>query len=71
MFEPFDLHDFTSLAATKLQDMTRITASGTKVNVHVIPAKSEPKPDFEAMRILVAGPVKEGKATKSDDSGKA
>ena len=70
MTEHFDLSDTTSAAAVRIREMTRVTAVGDKVNVHVIQAVSEPKPDFEAMRRLVAGPENEGKATKADDSVK-
>lgn len=57
---------------TRLRDITRPTAVGDKVNVHVIVAKPEPTPDFEAMRLLVAGHANKDKATKKDvDAPKA
>lgn len=70
MFELFDSNDIVASAA-KLREMTRTTAVGEKINVHVITAAPEPKPDFEAMRRLVAGPVKKEKVATQDDDTKA
>jgi hypothetical protein len=68
MFEHYDLSDTSSIAAARIREMTRVTSVGDKVNVHVIQANAEPKPDFEAMRRLVAEPKKEGKAATKDDN---
>ena len=44
-----------TIAATKLSDVLRPKAEGEPVNVHVVKLQPEPKPDFDAMRKLVAG----------------
>ena len=42
-------------AAMKISDALRPKAEGEPVNIHVIPQLTQPKPDFEAMRRLIAG----------------
>jgi hypothetical protein len=42
-----------SIAATKLADLVQPKTAGDPVNVHVVEAVNEPKPDFDAMKRLI------------------
>jgi hypothetical protein len=42
-------------AATKILDALRPKSEGEPVNTHVVPQQTQPEPDFEAMRRLIAG----------------
>jgi hypothetical protein len=44
-----------AVAATKLSELIREKSKGEPVNVHVVEAIREPKPDFEAMRKTIEG----------------
>jgi hypothetical protein len=46
-----------SIAALRIVDILRPKPEGYPVNHHVLPAASEPAPDYEAMRRLVTSPV--------------
>ena len=44
-----------SLASLTLTEILRPKAAGEPVNSHVIPSKTEPAPDYDAMRRLASG----------------
>ena len=43
------------IAATKLADFLTPKGRGERVNAHVVRMPSEPKPDFDAMKMVVEG----------------
>lgn len=68
MIDFFELNDTSLDAVARIREMTRVTSVGEKVNVHIIQPTPEPKPDFEAMRRIVAsGTGNSRKVAKSDE----
>ncbi len=45
--------DISALSA--LSDFLKPTSHGEPVNVHVVPAMAEPRPDFDAMQRIIEG----------------
>ncbi|WP_315751881.1 MULTISPECIES: hypothetical protein [unclassified Bradyrhizobium] len=43
------------IASTNLQDLLTPKGRGDRVNVHVVIARPEPRPDFEAMEKVIKG----------------
>ena len=43
------------IAATKLGEALQPKSVGQPVNIHVVPARKEPQPDFDAMQRLIEG----------------
>lgn len=45
--------DWTAIAATKVDDLTRTRSTGRPVNTHVVPSRISDQPDFDRMQKLV------------------
>lgn len=42
--------DWTSIAATKVNDLTKTRSAGRPVNSHVVLSRPAPKPDYDLMK---------------------
>ena len=45
--------NWSTIAMTRLDELTAIRSSGRPVNTHVVPSRTPPAPDFERMKTLV------------------
>jgi hypothetical protein len=57
------------IAVTKLGEALQAKCVGQPVNVHVVPAREEPQPDFDAMQRLIEGSDKPTTESKSGTKG--
>ncbi|HEY3777068.1 MAG TPA: hypothetical protein VGL35_03340 [Rhizomicrobium sp.] len=57
---------FDEVAEGALPELNNPVAVGKPVDVHVVPYRKEPSPDFEAMRRLVEGGQRKDSHCKED-----